>query len=423
MHAFTPCTVLATNSRKRRLSSELPIFDLAELERRLRAAAGSTPVPLLVVRLRDLERIAWREGRSAARAVEKTALRSFVQTASRTLRSTDLLAHDDESEDFLAALISPTRTAGSVATPTDCRATLARLASAAEVGGGLGVETGWTIVYGPTADASLGRAIESALERGARERERYAFFSTIGHELRTPLTSIRGYLETLLEEELDPPTARRFLEVARNEAMRMGRLVDGMFDVSMLDLRSGAQHVESTTIGPAIAAALSVVAPFASARGTTVSQTAGGGASLVAIGADRFVQALVNVLDNAIKHGRERGHVVVSVGPLDERYVEVRVDDDGPGVARTERDSIFDLARRGSNARARGSGIGLAVVRLMIERIGGEIDVTQSPLGGAQFRMRLPLMLEPETEPQGEVSAEAGLAPDARAWSEDRVSR
>lgn len=384
---------MATNSRKRkRADYVLPINDVAALERRLRVVAGTSPAPLLVVRLRDLERIAWREGRAAARAVERRSLRSFVQTATRTLRSTDLLAHNEESEDFLAALISPTRNAGSVATPTDCRATLARLASAMELGG-MHVETGWTVLYGLSGDGSLAGAVESALERGARERERYAFFSTIGHELRTPLTSIRGYLETLLEEDLDPLTARRFLEVARNEAMRMGRLVDGMFDISMLDLRAaGAAHGESTPLATSIVGAISVVAPFAAARGTNLAQMTPAGPYVVAIGADRLVQALANVLDNAIKHGRERGRVLVSTASLDDRYVEIRVDDDGPGVPIGERETIFNLAQRGLNARAPGSGIGLAVVRLMVERIGGEVDVTQSLLGGAQFRLRLPLL-------------------------------
>ena len=307
------------------------------------------------------------------------------------MRASDLIAHDDESEDFLAALISPTRQSGSVATPTDCRATLARLASAMEGAGGVRVETGWTLLDRITGDIRLHHAIESALERGARERERYDFFSTIGHELRTPLTSIRGYLETLLEDDLDPATTRRFLEVARTEAMRMGRLVDGMFDISMLDMRASNTHDESSQLGSAIASAINAVAPFASARNTDLALRACG-AFTVAIGTDRLTQIFINIFENAIKHGHERGRVYVSVATLDARYVEVRVDDDGPGVALHEREKIFSLAKRGANTTAPGSGIGLAVVRLILERIGGEADVGESLLGGAQFRVRLPLM-------------------------------
>jgi signal transduction histidine kinase len=384
--------VSAINSRNRKRSAGLTLGDVAALTRRLQTGDLAAPVPLLVVRLRDLERIAWREGRAAARSVERRSLRSFMQTASRALRATDILAHDDESEDFLAALISPNRRTGSVATPTDCRATLARLASAMEGAGGMRVETGWTVLHGAPADSRLTLAIESALERGARERERYAFFSIIGHELRTPLTSIRGYLETLLEEEnLDPGTTRRFLEVARLEATRMGRLVDGMFDISMLDLRAESAYLESCELMETIGSALNVLAPAAAERGTSLTQFAAPRYE-VAVAYDRLIQIIINIVENAIKHGVDGGRIYVSATALDARYVEMRVDDDGPGIPADEREHVFTLARRGANARSRGSGLGLAVVRLMLERVGGEVDVTSSLLGGAQFRVRLPLV-------------------------------
>ena len=344
------------------------------------------------MRVRDLERLAWREGRAAARSLERRSLQSFVTTASRVLRASDVLAHDDESEDFIAALISPTRSAGSVATPTDCRATLARLASAMESGGDLRVETGWTVLHGVGNDLRLTRAIESALERGARERERYDFFSTIGHELRTPLTSIRGYLETLIEGDLDPKTAQRFLQVARAEAERMGRLVDGMFDLSLLDMRADSTRLESCELVACVATAIDAIAPMAAMRGSKMILLSAE-TRRIAIGADRLVQMLVNVLENAVKHGRDGGRIELSYVSLDARYLEIRVDDDGPGVMPEEREAIFSLAKRGTNVVARGTGIGLAIVRLMTERFGGEIDAMQSPLGGARFRLRVPLLV------------------------------
>ncbi len=404
MRVCTPSTDLDTNLRRRKQSPGFAAVDIATLVSRLRATAGDAPVPLLVVRLRDLERIAWREGRSAARVVERRSLRSFVATASRTLRASDILAHDDESEDFVAALVSPTRGEGAVAAPADCRATLARLASAMEFDGGMQIETGWTMLHGIGSDDRLTSAIETALERGARERERYAFFSTIGHELRTPLTSIRGYLETLLDDDLDPATARRFLEVARDEAMRLGRLVDGMFDISMLDLRAGISRPESTELQTSITAAINAVAPIAADRGARIVQLAFGTGD-VATSADRLTQILLNVLENAVKHGRDGGVVFVSVAALDGRYVEVRIDDDGPGIDPLERDDVFALGHRGSSARGAGSGIGLAIVRLMIERIGGEVHVGDSAFGGARFSIRLPLLTDSGEMPDAEASA------------------
>jgi signal transduction histidine kinase len=383
-----------TSSRSRKAGR---IGDVASLVRRLRATESTAAVPLLVVRVRDLERLAWREGRAAARALERRSLQSFVATASRVLRASDVLAHDEESEDFFAALLSPTRNEGSVATPTDCRATLARLASAMEFNGEMRVETGWTVLHGVGDDIHLARAVESALERGARERERYDFFSTIGHELRTPLTSIRGYLETLIEGDLEPETARKFLEVARNEAERMGRLVDGLFDLSVLDLRNDAFRAESSDVVPCIAAAIDAIAPLAALRSVKLTLQSGERRD-VAIGSDRFVQIVINILENAVKHGRENGRIEISYAVLDKRYLEIRIDDDGPGVDPHEREVVFSLAKRGSNTVAHGTGIGLAIVRLMAERIGGEVDVVASPLGGARFRVRLPLQTARKAE-------------------------
>jgi signal transduction histidine kinase len=343
------------------------------------------------VRVRDLERLAWRQGRAAAFELERRSLQSFVATATRVLRASDVLAHDDESEDFIAALLSPTRSAGSVATPTDCRATLARLASAMEDGGKLRVETGWTVLHGIGSDARLTRAIEGALERGARERERYDFFSTIGHELRTPLTSIRGYLETLIEGGLSPAVSQKFLEVALAEADRMGRLVEGMFELSVLDLLADTGRAETCEIVTSAAAAIDAVSPMAALRNVGVRFIPGERCD-VAIGSDRLVQILINIVENAVKHGRDGGRIEISYSTLDRRYVEIRIDDDGPGVDEAEREAIFSLAKRGANVVARGAGIGLAIVRLMAERIGGEVDVIESRLGGAQFRVRLPLV-------------------------------
>lgn len=174
--------------------------------------------------------------------------------------------------------------------------------------------------------------------------------------------------------------------------------IDGMFDISMLDLRSDVSCGDACDLSNAVASAMNVVAPAAMARGTNVTFLASTRQD-VSIGSDRLLQILINVIENAIKHGRERGRIFISIHALDARYVEVRVDDDGPGVAPEERDLIFSLARRGTNARARGSGLGLAVARLMIERIGGEVDVAPSLMGGAMFRIRLPVAVERDDGP------------------------
>jgi len=399
---------LATSLIRRSLRG---VDGIEQFLRRLRDALPRDAVPLLTIRMRALERIAWREGRVSARALERRCLRAFLDTAARTLRDSDLVAHDAESVDFLAALFSPARDDGSIATPADCRAALARLSAAVESATGLQVETGWTMLTElgrPNDAAGLRAAVEHALACGAREGARHAFLSAMSHELRTPLTSIRGYLETLIDEELDPDTARRFLETARAEALRMGRLLDGLFDVSLFEGKPYRPSRECGELRASFSAALNAVAPFAAARRTIISQLACDEYE-VEIDGDRLTQILINVLENAIKHGREAGRVIVSVASLNDRYLEIRVDDDGPGVALDEREPIFEPAHRGAQTLAAGSGLGLAVVRLMLQRIGGESDVGESMLGGAQFRIRLPRVRPGES--QAAIDARACKAP------------
>jgi signal transduction histidine kinase len=350
------------------------------------------PAPLLVLRLAELERIAWREGRAAARALERKSSRAFLAAALQTLRRSDVLAHDAGREDFLVGLLAKTRLTGEAALPVDARATLSRLASEVQNATGLRVETGWTVITEADRGRSTLELIAAALERGARERERFAFFSTIGHELRTPLTSIRGYLETLIDDEYEAPVRRKFLETAQAEALRMQRMLDGMFEISLLDLRTGAQNTEAAQLETAVRTAADAVAAIASRRGTTISVEPGPPRS-VALGRDRLTQILINLLENSIKHGREGGKIALRWLCRDERFAELLIDDDGPGIQPAEREHVFSLAQRGSSGGP-GSGIGLAVVRLFLERAGGEVAAETSPLGGARFVVRLPLATE-----------------------------
>jgi signal transduction histidine kinase len=357
-------------------------------------ALANGPVPLLVLRLPQFECIAWRDGKRVAQRLERSATRAFHSAALRVLRSGDLTAHDPGSDRFAIAMTAPSRHAGPPSA-ADCRAVLERVAAALSLNAELRVETGWTTLRRLDACEGLSHDIELALERGARERERYEFFAAIGHELRTPLTSIRGYLETLLEGEIEPAVARRFLETSRREALRMGRLLDGMFEFSLLDLSVDALAGRSCDVARQIELACEVVCPSALARGIVVQRITDAQA-MAAIDPDACLQLLVNLLDNGIKYGAEAGTVAIGVGERGAELV-VTVDDDGPGIAAGERESIFGLRVRGAHAAMRpGTGIGLAIVKMIVERVGGLIRVTESPLGGARFEASLPKAELPE---------------------------
>lgn len=213
-----------------------------------------------------------------------------------------------------------------------------------------------------------------------------AMVATVGHELRTPLTSIRGYLETLLEGGLDAATARRFLETARRETLRLGRLVDGMVEFSVLDL--GRARDASCNVVEQIVATIDMVAPLAAARRVTIRTHLPASAPAL-VDADACVHALANLVENAVKHGSERGTIQVSCS-CEERFVQVSVEDDGSGIAPAQHESIFIMGVCHAPAGRSGRGIGLAVVKAIAERAGGDVHVEASRLGGARFVLRFP---------------------------------
>jgi two-component system phosphate regulon sensor histidine kinase PhoR len=209
--------------------------------------------------------------------------------------------------------------------------------------------------------------------------------ATIGHELRTPLTSIRGYIETLLQGEFDAPTARRFLETARREALRLGRLVDGMLEFSLLDLSTQEDRVVCNVVEQ-IGATIEMLSPMASARRVTI-RTRLPDAAHARVDGDACVHALANLVENAIKHGSECGRVDVSC-VCEVPYVAIAVEDDGGGIPPESRESIFVMGVRGHPQGRSGRGIGLAVVKAVAERAGGDVRAEPSSLGGARFVLR-----------------------------------
>ena len=363
------------------------VLTLAALGAALARDSGDG-IPLLALRVADFERIAWRQGKTAARRLERTTTRVFLKAAREALRAGDLAAHDPGSDIFAVAMTAPAR-ACSRPSAVDCRSAVERIAAALTMATNLRVQTGWTVVRDFGADAPLGFENERALERGSRERERYEFFSAVGHELRTPLTSIRGYLETLIDDGVDGETAQRFLRTARRETLRLSRLVDGMFEFSLLDLSAGALLGRTCDLDAQIDAGCEIVRPAAQARSVTAIR-AGDSHAIVELDPDACLQLLVNLLENAVKYGRDGGRVEVSVR-VEGLDAVICVDDDGPGIAPGARESIFGLRVRGAQAESRpGTGIGLAIVKMIAERAGGRVAVCDSPLGGARFEARLP---------------------------------
>ncbi len=177
----------AINSRVRKsVRRSTKALGLHALRAPLGAAVTAAPVPLLALRLPEFERIAWRDGKPAAKRLEQQIARTFVNASARLLRAGDLIGHDPGSDVFVIAMAAPAR-GRPAPSPADCRMVLERVAAALS-SRDVRVESGWTVLQHFDAGTPVEACVARALERGARERERYEFFAAIGHELRTPLT-------------------------------------------------------------------------------------------------------------------------------------------------------------------------------------------------------------------------------------------
>lgn len=339
---------------------------------------------VFALRVVDLERVAWREGRARARELEAFAADAFGRVCAATFHGAGACAHEAGSDLLIAAVAAP-----EVDLPRAARAVLAELVRGVEDRTGLSLEAGWTVhARGAGAGCRLRETVAAALDRGRRERERYAFFAALGHEMRSPLMSIDGFLQTLLDCELDDATRLRFIQIAQREAGRLRRLVDGMYALSLTDLDSELKRNVSCDVQSAVERAADAVYAAAAGRGTRL-EIRSRVRCAVPLAAEHAVAIFTNLLENAIKHGYDNGRIEVY---LEERgdSLTVCIDDDGPGVAEEDRASIFEELVRG-RATAAGDGLGLAIVRATVERAGGDARVVRSPLGGARFIVEIPL--------------------------------
>ncbi len=160
-----------------------------------------------------------------------------------------------------------------------------------------------------------------------------------------------------------------------------------MLEFSMLGV-SSEQSCDACNVVEQIRATIEMLSPMAAARCVTIRAQLPE-AVLARVDGDACVHALANLVENAVKYGGERGMVAISC-LREERFVAIAVDDDGGGVAPESRETIFVMGVRGNVAGRSGRGIGLAVVKAIAERAGGDVRVEPSQLGGARFVLRFP---------------------------------
>ncbi|MEI9941942.1 MAG: ATP-binding protein [Pseudomonadota bacterium] len=263
------------------------------------------------------------------------------------------------------------------------------------------VDTILTVAIDVTEQVSSRRTVErlarreEAARRAAEEasRAKDEFLSTLSHELRTPLNAVVGWSHLLRTGAVPEDQRERAFETIERNARAQAKLIEDMLDLSRI-----AQGKLVLAVGPVemvrvVEAALDSVRLAADAKGVRLQPVLDSHATIVG-DADRLQQVVWNLLSNAIKFTPKRGRVQVRVSRK-ESYVEVAVADNGQGIAAEFLPHVFDRFRQADgamNRQAGGLGLGLAIVRSLVELHGGSVTAASDGLGqGATFTVRLPM--------------------------------
>jgi K+-sensing histidine kinase KdpD len=216
------------------------------------------------------------------------------------------------------------------------------------------------------------------------DRMKTEFIATVSHELRTPLTSILGCVQTMQRRELEPEITADFLETIDRQSHRLLRLIE-----EVLDVQQSANAPLLQTQSMDLADVIPHVARTQQALGRDVAVRMSGEMTVDG-DAEALERVLINLVDNAFVHGAAPVEIEASTEGDDDRIVRVTVLDRGPGVPVGDVARVFERFSRGAKVTSPGMGLGLYLVKTLVERQGGHITVTERPGGGAAFHVGLP---------------------------------
>jgi two-component system phosphate regulon sensor histidine kinase PhoR len=294
------------------------------------------------------------------------------QAASDVIRNADLLATLNQARDGRPLVISQMRTLGP---PKKY------------------LEVSLVNLDKSTLGAGQVVVLHDITERKHTEEVRRDFVANVSHELRTPLAAIRGSVETLLDGALDSPEdARRFSEMIARQVVRLQRIVQDLLDLAALESGSLSTQFEDVNAGAFTENLIGMVEDMAHARGVELDCQLPDEDLTFRADRRRLEQAVLNLLDNAIKYTDSGGKVTLSV-TKEPGQVAITVSDTGLGIAAEHLPRIFERFYRVDKNRSRelgGTGLGLSIVKHLAQAQGGTVEVQSQPGKGTDFSLILP---------------------------------
>jgi PAS domain S-box-containing protein len=249
-------------------------------------------------------------------------------------------------------------------------------------------------ILGPQGDV-VGASIiaRDISDRRKAEQLKDEFLAMVSHELRTPLSSIVAHTELLLDEELvDTDIRRNFMEVIDRNSVRLERLVGDLLFVAQLESANLSLSMTNVDIVEVATEAVEAMSVRALQSGNEVRLVAPLGKIMLTGDPGRLGQAIDNLISNAIKYSPDGGIVTVRILPADDECT-IEIEDHGIGIATDDHEHLFDRFFRGStavNLHIPGVGLGLSIVKRIVDGHGGRVGVHSGPGHGAIFTLAIP---------------------------------
>jgi two-component system, OmpR family, phosphate regulon sensor histidine kinase PhoR len=224
------------------------------------------------------------------------------------------------------------------------------------------------------------------------DRVRRDFVANVSHELRTPLTAVRGYVEALMEEPIEPEQRRTFLAIIDRHTGRMERLVRDLLRLARLDAHQETAEMHSVDVAALFRSVVADLSEQIDRRRLQIDVVVEPDAAAVDADLTRMHDALRNLIENAVNYSNPAGRIELRARADGERLL-LSVGDHGPGIPEGDLGRVFERFYRVDSSRTRdpgGTGLGLSIARHLVELHGGRVTVANRPEGGAVFTISLP---------------------------------